>query len=158
MPQFQTTKRVHHSAEEMLALVADVEQYPEFVPYCLECSIMRRTKNPQGAEILLATMTVGYPPIRESFVSRVTINADKLRILVEYVDGPFRRLENKWLFKPVSPTSCDIEFFIDYQFKSRAFELLAGALFDRLFRRMTEAFVERADSKVRARVEGTGAG
>ena len=89
-------------------------------------------------------MTVGYGPVRESFVSRVTVDAGRQRLTVQYVDGPFRQLDNRWQFHDSDDGGCDVEFFIDYAFKSRAFELLAGSVFDRLFRKMADAFVERA--------------
>ena len=144
MPQFQSTRRVRHSALKMLELVADVEKYPQFLPYCLGSTIMRRTMAPDGKEIILVTMTVGYGPIRESFVSRATIDRDRLKLLVQYVDGPFRRLENRWTFRPAADAGCDVDFFIDYAFRSRTFELLAGSIFETLFRKMSDAFVERA--------------
>lgn len=146
MPQFQSTRHVAHSAQDMFDLVADVERYAEFLPYCLSCSVLRRTTAPDGRLILLAQMTVGYGPVRESFVSRVMPDAEQMRILVQYVDGPFKKLENRWAFRSTGDAACDVDFYIDYTFKSRAFEILAGSIFDRLFRKMSEAFVERANT------------
>jgi coenzyme Q-binding protein COQ10 len=145
MPQFQSTRHVSHSASAMLALVADVERYPEFVPYCLACKVLRRATTPDGKPTFLSQMTIGYGPLRESFVTRATLDAPNLKLLVQYVDGPFRRLENRWSFRD-TPGGSDVVFAIDYAFKSRAFELLAGSVFDRLFRKMADAFVERADA------------
>lgn len=149
MPQFQTTRRVQHSAQDMLKLVADVEQYSQFLPYCLACSVMRRSTTPDGQQVILATMTVGYGPMRESFVSRVTVDEAKSRITVQYVDGPFKRLDNRWTFRPQGEANCDVDFYIDYAFKSRTLELLAGSVFERLFRKMADAFIERADNMAR---------
>lgn len=145
MPKFQSTRHVTHKASEMLALVADVERYPEFVPYCLACKILRRAETPDGKPVMLTQMTVGYGPLRESFVTRVTVDEPHSKLLVQYVDGPFRRLENRWTFSD-TPSGSDVTFAIDYAFKSRAFEMLAGSVFDRLFRKMADAFVERADA------------
>ncbi len=144
MPTFRNSRRVRHTPADMFALVADVERYPEFVPLCEELRILRRTASGEGVEILTANMSVGYKAIRESFVSRVTLDRPKLKIVVEYVDGPFRYLENRWTFKP-DGEGCLVEFFISYEFKSMALGLLMGAMFDRAFRRFAEAFEERAD-------------
>ena len=100
MPMFNSTRRVKHSPAEMFALVADVEKYPQFLPLCEGLVVRRRTPREGGGEVLLADMTVGYKAIRETFTSRVTLDPANLKILVEYVDGPFRYLENRWSFRP----------------------------------------------------------
>lgn len=145
MPFFQSTRRVRHSAADMFALVADAERYPEFLPYCTGLKILRRVTGPDGRMTLIAQMTVGYGPISESFASRVTLDADRQRIHVQYVDGPFKHLDNRWSFRDVGEGQSDVDFSIDYAFKSRTFEILAGSVFDRLFRKMAEAFEQRAD-------------
>lgn len=151
MPFFQSTRRVRHSADEMFALVADVERYPEFLPYCTGLKVLRRVTSPDGRPVMIAQMTVGYGPISESFASRVTLDAEKQRIQVQYVDGPFKHLDNRWTFRDAGEGASEVDFSIDYSFKSRTFELLAGSVFDRLFRKMAEAFEQRADS-LRAKV------
>ena len=93
-------------------------------------------------------MSVGYKAIRETFTSRVTLDPEKLEILVEYVDGPFSRLINRWTFHDIEPQSTpqsQVEFYIDYEFRSRMLGLLMGAMFDTAFRRFAEAFEKRAD-------------
>ncbi len=97
MPSYQTSRRVRHSAVEMFDLVADVESYPQFLPLCLALRVRRREEE-QGLSTLIADMEVGYRAIRETFTSRVTCEPAKLEILVEYIDGPFRYLENRWRF------------------------------------------------------------
>lgn len=129
----------------MLELVADVARYPEFLPYCQELNVLRRVEAPDGRIILTARMTIGYKMIRENFTSRVTVDRARQRILVEYIDGPFRHLENRWAFEDEAGGGSKVDFSIDYSFRSRAFELLAGAVFDTLFRRMAESFEKRAD-------------
>jgi coenzyme Q-binding protein COQ10 len=129
----------------MFALVADVERYPEFVPLCRELKVLRRVASGDGVETLTAEMTVAYKMIRETFTSRVTLDRPQLRIVVEYLDGPFSHLENRWLFRPLGERSSEIEFFISYQFRSRALGLVMGAMFDAAFRRFAEAFERRAD-------------
>lgn len=144
MPMFNSIRRVKHSSEEMFALVADVEKYPQFLPLCEGLVVRRRTPREGGGEVLLADMTVGYKAIRETFTSRVTLDPANLKILVEYVDGPFRYLENRWSFKSAENGS-EVAFFISYEFASRMLGLLMGAMFDKAFRKFAEAFERRAD-------------
>jgi coenzyme Q-binding protein COQ10 len=153
MPQFSTTRPVRHSAAEMFDLVADVERYPEFVPLCRSLRIRKRIPEPEGVEVLVADMTVAYKLVRESFASRVTLDRPNLQILVEYLEGPFSQLENRWTFHPTGERTCEVEFFISYEFRSRAFGLLMGAMFDAAFRRFATAFERRADA-IYARVSG----
>jgi coenzyme Q-binding protein COQ10 len=129
----------------MFDLVADIESYPEFVPLCDEMRVRSRTEKGEGVTIMVAAMTVAYKMIRQTFTSRVTLDRPNFKILVEYLDGPFRHMQNRWIFHPAGERSCDVEFFIDYEFKSRTLALLMGAMFDTVFRRMAAAFVERAD-------------
>jgi coenzyme Q-binding protein COQ10 len=145
MPQFSTKRRVRHAASEMFNLVADVDRYPEFVPLCRALKVKSRTPKEDGAEVLVADMTVAYKLVRETFTSRVTLDRPKLQILVEYLSGPFSRLQNRWVFRPVDERSCDVEFFIEYEFRSRVLAALMGAMFDAAFRRFAEAFEKRAD-------------
>jgi len=145
MPQFSTKRRVRHSAAEMFDLVADGEKYPEFVPLCSALRVKSRTDKGEGITVLIADMTVAYKIIRETFTSRVTLERPKLQILVEYLDGPFKRLQNRWTFRPTGETACEVEFFIDYEFRSRMLAMLMGAMFDTAFRRFAAAFEQRAD-------------
>lgn len=144
MPSFRTTRQVRHAPQEMFDLVADVEKYPDFLPLCEGLRVRRRAESGEGVETLVAEMKVGYKKIHEAFTSRVTLDRTRLRILVEYVDGPFSYLENRWAFKPAE-AGCEIEFFIAYEFRSFALGLLMGAVFDQAFRKFVQAFEERAD-------------
>lgn len=150
MPSFRNKRRVPHSAERMFDLVGDVERYPEFVPLCRDLKIRRREAKGEGVEVLIADMTVAYKLVRESFRSRVTLDRPKLQILVEYLEGPFSHLENRWIFVSAGPDACDVEFFIDYEFRSRMLGVLMGAMFDTAFRRFAAAFEHRADQIYRA--------
>jgi coenzyme Q-binding protein COQ10 len=145
MPQFSTKRTVRHSAAEMFDLVADVEHYPEFVPLCRSLKVRKRIPEPEGVEILVADMTIAYKFVQEAFTSRVTLDRPNLQILVEYLEGPFSRLENRWTFHSTSEKTCEVEFFISYEFKSRTLGLLMGTMFDAVFRRMAAAFERRAD-------------
>jgi coenzyme Q-binding protein COQ10 len=147
MPSFRTTRRVRHSAQNMFDLVTDVEAYPEFVPLCTGMRLRQRTRDETGVETLLADMEVGYKAIRERFTSRAICNRAKLTIFVEYVDGPFSRMKNRWIFRdePGAGRASTVEFFIDYEFRSRVLGLLMGSMFDTAFRRFSAAFERRAD-------------
>ncbi len=145
MPQFSSKRRVPHSAEQMFDLVADVERYPEFVPLCRSLKIRKRTQNPDGTEVVIADMTVAFKLIREAFTSRVTLDRANLKILVEYLQGPFSNLENRWSFEARSEQACDVGFFLSYEFKSRMLAVLMGAMFNAAFQRFASAFETRAD-------------
>ena len=146
MREFRTTRRVRHAAGEMFDLVADVERYPQFVPLCQSLRVRKRTENPDGTVTLVADMTVAYKVMRETFLSRVTLDRAKQTIRVEYLDGPFSHLDNRWTFVPVTGETCDVTFFIAYEFRSRMLGLVMGAMFDAAFRRFAEAFERRADA------------
>ncbi|WP_249689772.1 type II toxin-antitoxin system RatA family toxin [Stappia sp. WLB 29] len=145
MPSFQTVHKVAHSSDDMFALVADVEKYPEFVPLCEKLQVRGRKDLGGGREVLVADMTVAYKLFRETFTSRVTLEPANRRILVEYLDGPFRHLENVWTFKPLGEDACEVGFDISYEFKSRTLSALMSAMFDRAFRKFSDAFEARAD-------------
>src|SRR6202165_1537502 len=146
MPQFSSKRRVHHSAAQMFDLVADVERYPEFVPLCRSLKIRQRTSGPGGTEIVIADMTVSFKLVGEGFTSRVTLDRPNLKILVEYLQGPFSNLENRWSFEPKSDNACDVGFFLSYEFKSRMLAILMGTMFDTAFQRFAAAFEKRADA------------
>src|SRR5256885_1495773 len=143
MPQFSTARTVRHSAAHMFDLVADVERYPEFVPLCRSLKVRTRIPEPEGVEVLIADMSIAYKFVRETFISRVTLDRPNLQILVEYLEGPFSRLENRWSFHPISERTCTVEFFITYEFRSRTLALLMGSMFDLAFRRFAVAFERR---------------
>ncbi len=149
MPSFRTSHVVKHSPQQMFDLVADVESYPQFVPLCQSLKIRRRFEAQDGAETLLADMEVGYKAIKERFTSRVTLDRASRRIDVEYVDGPFSHLENKWTFADAGDGCCRVEFFIAYEFRSRTLAALMGHMFDTAFRKFASAFEARADQVFR---------
>jgi coenzyme Q-binding protein COQ10 len=142
MPSFSNIRRVPFTAQQMFDLVADVEKYPEFLPLCESLSVLtRRDAGPQT--VLDARMGVGYKAIHETFTSRVTLTPDGPAILVEYLDGPFKRLENRWRFL-AAPGGSDIDFYVDYEFRSPILAVLMGVMFDKAFRQFAAAFEERA--------------
>ena len=145
MPSFRTTRRVTHKPEEMFDLVADVERYPDFLPLCTGLRVIRRTHDEQGRDVLVAEMSVGYRSISARFTTKVVLDRKSLDIHVSYINGPFRYLENHWEFRPGENGGSAVHFSIDYEFRSIALGLLMGAMFDRAFRRFTDAFESRAN-------------
>ena len=146
MPMFNSARRVRHTPEQMFALVADVEKYPQFLPLCEGLTVRRRTPQDGGGEVLLADMSVGYKAIRETFTTQVLLNKAERVIDVKYIDGPFKYLDNRWRFEPSGEAGSNVVFFIDYEFKSRILGALMGSMFDRAFRMFAEAFEKRADT------------
>ncbi|HKH03051.1 MAG TPA: type II toxin-antitoxin system RatA family toxin [Bradyrhizobium sp.] len=145
MPRFNSRRLVNHSASQMFELVADVERYPEFVPLCSSLKVRQRTRNPDGTEIVVCDMTVSFKLVREAFTTRVTLDRANLKILVEYLQGPFRNLENRWSFEPKPDDRCEVGFYLSYEFKSRMLGILMGTMFDTAFKRFAAAFEKRAD-------------
>lgn len=144
MPRFNTKRLVGHTPENMFALVMDVESYPQFLPLC-EGLIVKSRKERDNKTLLVASMTVGYKAIRETFTSQILSDPIDRAIDVQYLDGPFKYLHNKWTFNPYRDQGCEIGFDIDYEFKSRLLGILMGSMFDVAFRRFSQAFEERAD-------------
>ncbi|WP_298305211.1 type II toxin-antitoxin system RatA family toxin [uncultured Erythrobacter sp.] len=138
MVGIRETRRLPYSAEQMFDLVADVAKYREFLPWV----IATRVRSDNETE-MLADMVVGFKSIRETFTSRVLKDRPK-QIAVHYVDGPLSDLDNVWTFRVVDETSCEIDFAVDFEFRNRVFQALAGQYFDRAFRKMVAAFEMRA--------------
>jgi coenzyme Q-binding protein COQ10 len=143
MPKYASERPVAHSAEEMFALVADIEDYPKFVPLC-QALVVRGQSKEGDREILVADMTVAYGPVRETFTTRVTLDRPGHAIAASYLDGPFRHLDSSWTFAATGAKSCTVRFAIDYEFRSRSLGLLMGSVFDTAFRKFAGAFEARA--------------
>jgi coenzyme Q-binding protein COQ10 len=139
MPGIRETRILPYSAEQMFDLVADVARYPEFLPWV----IATRVKSDSGTE-MVADMLVGFKALREKFTSKV-IKARPDRLEVIYLDGPMRDLDNVWHFRALPQGGCELDFCVDFSFKNKMFEMLAGQYFDRAFRKMVAAFETRAD-------------
>lgn len=125
--------------DQLFDLVADIERYPDFLPWCLAARIRSRREN-----VIIADLVIGFKGLRESFSSRVTLNEPAMRIDVAYLDGPFRYLNNHWSFNALPDDSCEIDFFVDFEFRSRILQGLIGVLFNEAVRRMVSAFEARA--------------
>jgi coenzyme Q-binding protein COQ10 len=138
----RTQTIVPYSAEEMFDLVADVEKYPEFLPHCLALRVTSE-RLVEGSGALEADMIVAYGAFRERFRTRVDLDRPARRIDVDYVEGPFRRLRTHWRFHEL-PDGSEIDFVIDFEFRSLILQAAASSVFERLFARMSDAFVKRA--------------
>lgn len=137
MPKHSERRFLPYAPDRLYELVAEVEDYPAFLPWCVALRVAERSDS-----VLRAEMIVGFGMLRESFTSEVSLTP-KSRIDVRYLDGPFRRLENRWLFLPADG-GCDIDFFIDFEFRSRLLRKLMQPLFHEAVRRMVRAFEVRA--------------
>lgn len=142
MPHFQTVRRVPFTPDEMFAVVADIERYPDFLPLVEALSIRERKESVEGTE-LTATMSVGYKAITERFTTRVTLDPGAGEIRVRHLDGPFTHLANDWRFAAAGD-HCDVHFTIDYAFRSTMLQLIVGAAFEKAVKSYTEAFENRA--------------
>jgi coenzyme Q-binding protein COQ10 len=140
MPHHHERRSLPHNAAQMYDLVADVRLYPEFLPWV---SAIRIRKDDECE--MLADMIVGFKSLRETFSSRV-VKTPKSSIIVDYLDGPMKHLHNAWSFEDVEGGGSIVEFTVDFCFRNRVFEALAGQFFDSALRKMTTAFVERADA------------
>ena len=139
MPHHHERKTLPFTAEQMYDLVVDVRSYPEFLPWVAAA----RIRSDSDGE-LLADLVVGFKALKETFSSRV-LKTPKSKVVVEYLDGPMRHLHNQWLFEE-TPGGCIVDFTVDFAFSNRIFEALAGQYFNTAIRKMTDAFVKRAEA------------
>jgi len=140
MPRHSETRHLPYSPQQMFDLVADVAAYPEFLPWV---SAIRVRANSETE--MLADMIVGFKGLRETFTSRV-VKQRPTSVHVDYVDGPLKHLSNDWQFRPDGAGGVLIDFTVDFAFKNRMFEMLAGQVFDRALRKMIGAFETRANA------------
>lgn len=146
MTATQQTRDVPYAADDMFSLVAGIEQYPKFLPWCAGARIRKREM--EGAnEVLTADLIVAYKVFREQFTSRVSLDRTARLIDVHYVQGPFKRLSNKWQFEPLSQGGCRIHFYIDFEFRSLTFQKLMNGVFSKAFSRMMQAFIDEAQRR-----------
>ena len=144
MIEHSETRIVPYTADLMYAVVADVERYPEFLPWVVALRVKSRAI--EGArEILLAEMAVGYRALRERYTSRVSLDPAARKVDVVAIEGPFHRLENHWHFTPLGP-STQVDFRVAFEFSSRLLQAAAGGAFEKVLLKMTDAFEARAAS------------
>jgi coenzyme Q-binding protein COQ10 len=142
MPTHAEKRRLPHTSQQMFDLVADVEKYPEFLPWCVATRIRTREQN-DGGETITADMVIGYKVFRERFTSKVVLDAPGMRIDVAYSEGPFRYLNNHWVFEEDGDGTI-VDFYVDFEFRSRLLQKLIGAVFNEAVKIMVHAFKKRA--------------
>ena len=138
MPTHAEKRAVPFRADQMFDLVAEVERYPEFLPWCVGSRIKSRRDN-----VIHADLVIGFKLVRERFTSKVTLADDKSRIDVAYTNGPFRYLDNHWIFNN-QPNGSEIDFFVDFEFRNQMLQSLVGLVFNEAVQRMVTAFEARA--------------
>jgi len=148
VPTHKENRVVQHSPRQLYDLVADIEKYPDFLPWCVAARNCSRETLTDG-ELVTADMVIGFKMFRERVRSKVTLHPPDEsdsggRIDVEYVEGPLKYLQNHWVFMPTGNGGCEIDFFVDFEFRSRILQKIVGALFHEAVRRMVAAFERRA--------------
>ncbi|NUB13714.1 type II toxin-antitoxin system RatA family toxin [Azospirillum brasilense] len=139
MPTHAEKKVLPYTPEQMYRLVADVEKYPEFLPWCLAARIRRRE-----GDVMFADLVIGFKMARDRFPSRVELDEANRRINVQYTEGPFQYLNNHWIFTPHEGGVC-VDFYVDFEFRSKMLQKIMGVLFNEAVRRMVQAFETRAN-------------
>lgn len=145
MPTHRDSRTLPYEAAQMFDLVADVKEYPRFLPWCVGARI-RKIEEVGDKKQITADLAVRYKAFRESFSSRVTLDEQAQTITIEYLDGPFKYLENQWSFSTNEAQECVVDFFIDFEFKSRALDFLIRKKFGEAVEKMVDAFVIEADA------------
>jgi coenzyme Q-binding protein COQ10 len=142
MTTYTERKLVPYKPQQLFDLVADVAKYPQFLPWCAGARIRSRK-----ADELVADLTIGFGPFRESFTSRVSLqHADETgfcMIKTEYENGPFKYLHNRWKFTP-DAHGCVVDFYVDFEFRNFILQKAIGAVFTEAVRLMVSAFLKRA--------------
>ncbi|MBX7145906.1 MAG: type II toxin-antitoxin system RatA family toxin [Alphaproteobacteria bacterium] len=139
MHRHQESRFLPYKPEQLFNLVLDIERYPEFLPWCLAAIIREKTNNK-----IIADLVIGFRMFREKFTSHVNYDHDNLKIEVSYINGPFQYLHNYWIFKNHNVNETEIDFFVEFKFKSLILEKLMGLLFDEAVKKMVSAFENRA--------------
>jgi coenzyme Q-binding protein COQ10 len=147
MPTHAEKRKMPYSADQMYALIADIEAYREFLPWCEATRIRSRAPLPAGeGEVIEADLVISFKVFRERFGSRVTLRPEAREIDVEYLDGPFRYLNNHWRFAPLPDGGCEVDFFVDFEFRSRTLQAIIGVVFNEAMQRIVRAFERRAEA------------
>jgi coenzyme Q-binding protein COQ10 len=143
MPTHAEKRKMPYTAAQLYKLVAEVDRYPEFLPWCIAAHLKSREGNLDTWDLV-----IGFKMIRERFTSKVTLTPPeppgRARVDVAYADGPFRYLANHWIFEPQEDGGCEIDFYVDFEFRSRMLQSIMGMLFNEAVKRMVAAFEARA--------------
>ncbi len=138
MPTHAERRVLPYTPEQLFDIVADIERYPDFLPWCVATRVKAREGN-----VITADVVIGFKMFRERFTTRNVLDRPR-RIDVTYHEGPFKYLNNHWLFEPVGEGSCDLDFYIDFEFHSRLLQMAAGRLFNEAVKVMVSSFERRA--------------
>ena len=144
MPQHKDSRILPYTADQMYALVADIERYPEFLPWNTAARIRSRRPEPDGSELVEADLVISFKVFRERFGSRVTLWPAQKRIDTEYLDGPFKYLKSGWSFADLPHGSCKVDFFVDFEFRNAILGKVIGVVFGEAMSRIVRAFEDRA--------------
>jgi coenzyme Q-binding protein COQ10 len=142
MPTHSETKSLPYTADQMYDLVADIERYSEFLPWCAAARIKSRQPD-GGAEVVTADLVISFKVFREKFASKVTLWPEDKRIDTEYIDGPFRHMQSNWRFENTA-TGCDVHFHVDFEFRNAILQSVIGLVFNEAMQRVVRAFERRA--------------
>lgn len=148
MPLHKETRIVPYTVDQMYSVVADMERYPEFLPWCSALKVLKREREDE-TDIALAEMSIDYHGLKQRYVSRVRLDPRAAMIEAKHVEGPFKRLDTRWRFVPLAQ-GCEIHFLIDFAFKNVLLSAVAGVAFGFVSARMAEAFIRRADDLYRS--------
>ena len=145
MPKHFEKKIVNFTAKQMYELVADIDNYREFLPWCNDSKIIEVTNIDNEKKTLIADLEIGYKDLVYTYRSNVLLNNQDLTIKVDFIHGPFKNLDNSWIFKKIDDQSCEIEFFIDFELNVGVLNLLISKFFDKAFKKMVNSFENRAN-------------
>lgn len=143
MPTHSEKRVLPYTAQQMYDLVADVGKYPEFLPWNAAARVRKVTPQPDGTEVMEADLVISFRVFRERFGSRVVLDPKNMRIDTEYLDGPFKYMKSYWQFRDVEG-GCEVEFFVDFEFKNMVLQNLIGVVFNQAMQRIVRAFEDRA--------------
>ena len=144
MPTHSETRRLPYSPDQMYRLVADVDKYPEFLPWCSAARVRSRELESKR-EIMLADLVISFKVFSEKFGSKVILHPDSKKIETEYLDGPFRFLKSSWEFESHNGGGCEVKFFVSFEFKSLLLQKVIGFVFNEVMQRIVRAFEKRAN-------------
>ncbi len=144
LPQHSDSRILPYTADQMYALVADIERYPEFLPWNTAARIRARRPGASGSEVVEADLVISFKVFRERFGSRVTLWPETRRIDTEYLDGPFKYLRSGWSFADLPEGGCRVEFFVDFEFRNAILGKVIGVVFGEAMSRIVRAFEDRA--------------
>ena len=144
MPKQKENKKVSYTKEQMFSLVSDIEKYSDFLPWCNDSKILNRSIN-NDHELIIADLEIGYDQFVYTYRSEVKLYSNTSEIIVKNIDGPFKHLRNNWKFIEIDDNNCEIQFEIDFEMNVALFDILMNKFFDLAFKKMVDAFIDRAD-------------